>query len=103
MRFLAALLEPFGTDRGGMVVEVAGRDATGRPARACWSLVAAGGVGSTIPTLPALALARRLRDGRADSPGAGPCVGRLDLDDFAADFARHGITTQTETRAPRPM
>ena len=27
----------------------------------------------------------------------------LDLDDFAADFARHGITTQTETQPVPPM
>ncbi len=105
MRFLAALLEPFGTDRGGMVVEVAGRNAEGHATHARWSLVAAGGVGPYIPTLPALALARRLRDGRdgrAGEAGAGPCVGRLGLDDFAADFARHGIITRIEAHPAPP-
>ena len=99
LRLLAALLRPFGSDRGGMVVEAAGRDAEDRPVIARWSLVADSGKGPYVPTLAALALMRQIRDGRLTFRGAGPCTGILTLADFAHDFARHGITAATETRA----
>jgi len=92
---VANLFEPFGSDRGGMLAAIDGIDAEGRPAAARWVLRATGGRGPFVPTLPALALVRRLRDGPAIGPGARPCVGILTLDDFAQDFARLGIETET--------
>src|SRR6185436_15543762 len=90
---LAALLRPFGSDRGGMFVEVFGRDGEDKPVRAEWTLVAPPIEGPVTPTLPALALARRLLDGDSIAPGARPCVGILSLEDLASDFTRHGLTT----------
>ncbi len=103
MRFLAALLRPLGSDRGGMVVEAAGRDDNDRPVQARWSLVAEAGRGPYVPTLPALALVRRIRDGRLPFRGAAPCTGILTPEDFEADFARLGITTATEIRAEQGL
>jgi len=98
LRLLAALFRTFGSDRGGMLIEAAGRDGADRPAIARWSLVAESGKGPYVPTLAALALVRRIRDDGLRFRGAGPCVGILAPDDFAADFARHGIATATEVR-----
>ncbi len=103
LRALAALLRPLGSDRGGMVVEAAGRDARDRPVRGRWSLVAGASKGPYVPTLPALALVRRIRDKRLRFRGAGPCTGILTPDDFAADFARYEITTATEIRAEQGL
>lgn len=93
LRWLAILFEPFGSDRGGMLVEAAGQDTDGRPATVRWSLVAPAGVGPTIPTLPAVALVRRVRDGRVPAAGARPCVGELTLEDFEPDFRRLGVVS----------
>lgn len=93
LRALAALLRPFGGDRGGMLVEAAGRDGKNRPVIARWSLVAEAGAGPYVPTLAALAVARRIRDRRLSFRGAGPCTGILTPEDFASDFARLGIVT----------
>ncbi len=97
LRFLAALFEPFGSDRGGMVVAVRGMDGDREPVAAEWSLVAQAGKGPYVPTLAALALIRRLRDHRLGFRGAGPCVGHLTLDDFERDFERLGIETRSKT------
>jgi hypothetical protein len=97
LRFLAALFRPFGSDRGGMVVEAAGRNDNDRPVMARWSLVAESGKGPYVPTLAALALIRRIRDGRLAFRGAGPCTGILTPEDFETDFARLGIVTTTDT------
>lgn len=102
LRFLAALFEPFGSDRGGMVVEVRGTNRDREPVAATWSLVARAGKGPYVPTLAALALVRRLRDSALDFRGAGPCVGHLTLDDFETDFERLGIETRSETRHLAP-
>lgn len=99
LRFLASLFLAFGTDRGGMVVTVSGRDAEDRPARARWSLLAEEGKGPYVPTLAALALTRRLRDQALAASGAEPCIGFLDLSEFEADFERHGIVTHCESAA----
>jgi saccharopine dehydrogenase-like NADP-dependent oxidoreductase len=92
-RALAPVFAPFGSDRGGMFVEVFGRDADDRPARAEWTIVAPPAEGPFTPTLPALALARKLLSGESIAPGARPCVGLLSLEDLASDFARHGLVT----------
>jgi hypothetical protein len=79
-RAVARLVERFGTDRGGMVVEASGVDAAGDRLRAIWTLVAEAGDGPVIPTLPALAAIRAFADGRLVRPGAAACAGVLDLE-----------------------
>jgi hypothetical protein len=98
-RWLAERLKGLGSDRGGMLVEAAGIDAAGMPVRATWSLVAEAGDGPFVPTLPALAVLRALADGSLSRPGAGPCVGVLNLAAIEREFARHRITTQTTIRS----
>lgn len=95
---VAKLFEPLGSDRGGMLVEAAGKDADGKAVRASWSLVAAAGDGPNIPVLPALALIRRLLYGTETCRGACVCAGLLRLDEIEAEFAAFRITT-TQTSA----
>jgi hypothetical protein len=99
LRWLAECAKGFGSDRGGMVVEAAGSDAAGNPVRATWSLVAEAGDGPVIPTLPALAAIRALAEGRLSRPGAGPCVGLLDLDWISREFMPYRISAQLITSA----
>lgn len=91
--WLSSLLQPFGSDRGGMFVEALGREADGRPARAEWTLVSPPVVGPFTPTLPALAMVRKLLTGDAVAPGARACVGMLQLADMQGDFERVGLAT----------
>lgn len=91
--WLASLLRPFGSDRGGMFVEAYGRDADGRAVRAEWTLASPPVVGPFTPTLPALAMTRQLLGGAALEPGARACVGMLALADLESDFARVGLQT----------
>lgn len=99
-RLFAALPAPFTSDRGGMVVEASGRDANDAPVMARWSLAAPAGRGPYVPTLAALALVRRIRDGDLTFRGADPCTGILALEDFRRDFERLGISTAFEIRRP---
>jgi hypothetical protein len=96
-RWLAERLKGFGSNRGGMTVDAAGIDADGKPVRAIWSLVAEGGDGPVIPTLPALAAIRALADGRIGEAGARPCVGVLDLDWIEREFVPYRIATRILT------
>jgi hypothetical protein len=101
VRFLADIFKPFGTDRGGMLVEAAGRDAQNRPTFASWNLVAEAGAGPYVPTLPALALVRVLVDRRDTiQAGAHTGAGLLSLNLIAAEFIRHRIRTATATTQP---
>jgi saccharopine dehydrogenase-like NADP-dependent oxidoreductase len=86
MLTIAKWLLPFGTDKGGMTVEVCGTDHSGKPAQISWALNADANRGPYIPTLAALALARKFRDGKIAFRGAQACVGILALDDFQQDF-----------------
>jgi len=98
-RWLAERLKGLGSDRGGMMVEVSGLDAGGKPCHAVWSLVAEAGDGPVIPTLPALAVVRALADGSLTRHGAGPCVGVISLDAIEREFARYRITTKVAVSA----
>jgi saccharopine dehydrogenase-like NADP-dependent oxidoreductase len=96
LRHAGNLFLPFGSDRGGMIVEALGRDANDRPVFARWSMFAPNGQGPYTPTFAALLMAQRFV---ADDPpphGARPCVGMLALDAFEPVFARHGFSTQID-------
>ena len=83
-----------------MTVEATGTDAAGRPVRGEWSLVAEGGDGPAIPTLPVLAALRTLAAGQL-APGARACAGVLTLNQIEAEFAGRRITSRSAvTTAP---
>ncbi len=88
----AGLLYPFGTDWGGMVVEVTGRQGS-RWLRRSWRLRVTDGQGPYIPGIAARAL---LRDPAAVPPGAGPAIGPLTLPGVEA--ALTDLAAETEVR-----
>lgn len=101
--WIADRLQGFGNDMGSMIVRVKGQDAEGMSASHHWWLAAKGDVGPNVPTLAALALVRRLRDGTLGFTGAAPCAGFLQLDEFLVDTERLGMETGTITApAPKP-
>jgi Domain of unknown function (DUF4166)/Saccharopine dehydrogenase NADP binding domain len=98
-RRIAELLLPFGTDRGGMIVDAYGCDAQRCPAHGSWWLLAEAGDGPFVPVLPALAALRMLADGSIAS-GARPCVGVVPLDRIEAEFDLLRITTGMQVGVP---
>jgi len=99
---IANLLQNLGTDRGGMLVEATGIDADGQSVTAQWSLLAKVGDGPNVPILPALALIRRLLEGKEDMRGAISCAGLLKLDEIEREFSGFKITTElTHSRPDR--
>jgi hypothetical protein len=83
-----------GSDRGGMVVTLMGREAY--PRRITWHLIAGSGHGPYIPAIPSVLLAKRLLAGTLGARGATPCVGLFTLDDFLAETADLDLTAGTE-------
>ncbi|MEM7546137.1 MAG: DUF4166 domain-containing protein [Pseudomonadota bacterium] len=96
MMRLANLLRPLGSDRGGMVVEVLGRDKHGIMRRRRWTLIAEEGEGPFIPAVTARAILRAAETIRA---GARPCLGEVKL--AAAERAMDdlAVTAQREDSA----
>ena len=92
---MARALEAFGTDRGGMRVEVEGL-LSGRRVRRSWTLVAGSGHGPWVPAAPAAALARRLLSGDPPPAGARPCLGALSLAPALAELRHLDIATYVE-------
>jgi Saccharopine dehydrogenase NADP binding domain len=87
---------PFlGSDRGGMVVAMEGRDADGRPQRIDWRLIAGSGHGPYIPATPAVLLTKGLLTGTLALRGAMPCVGLFTLDEFLAEVADLDVAAGT--------
>jgi saccharopine dehydrogenase-like NADP-dependent oxidoreductase len=104
LRLLAELFKPFGSDRGGMRVDVLLENDAGQLLRRAWTLAADGGDGLYVPTLPALAALKMLAAGALEWRGAGPCAGLIPYDAIAAEFGHHNIKTQTqEISAPTPL
>jgi saccharopine dehydrogenase-like NADP-dependent oxidoreductase len=97
---VAPALDPFGTDLGGMVVRVEGRDASGRPARRAWHITADAAHGPEIPCMAATLLARRLAQGEGLPTGAFSGMGLLELADFGPEFARWGMHVDTLDETP---
>jgi NAD(P)-dependent dehydrogenase (short-subunit alcohol dehydrogenase family) len=93
---VARLLDPFGTDCGGMLVQLTGTRTDGSRGRVEWHLTAEANHGPEIPCMAAILIARRLAAGKIEARGAFPCVGFLGLADFGPEFARWRITTTLE-------
>lgn len=100
LRRIAKPTLSFGSDRGGMIVTVVGRDAAGQPVRRTWSLVVEAGDGPFVPAIPAYLLTRKILN---DCPTAGarPCVGELTLGEIEEGLARLSATTR-RAEAPAP-
>jgi hypothetical protein len=99
----AGLLQGFGSDRGGMIVEARGADAEDVAVRARWTLVAEAGDGPTVPSLPALAVLRALSQDRV-RPGAHICADVIDLADIEREFRPYQIRVRRcAEQAPSPF
>lgn len=88
---LAKAFEPFGSDRGGMFVELTGLDSKGAPKRRLWTLLAESGDGPNIPVTPAVVLAGKLASGELARRGAGPCLDLMTLSDFQTGVSELNI------------
>jgi saccharopine dehydrogenase-like NADP-dependent oxidoreductase len=89
----------FGSDVGGMVVEMDGKGRDGSPLHLRWWLVADAGQGPEVPVTPAVVLARELADGRLITKGAQPCMGLLALEQIEAGFSGYALRTGVEVIA----
>ena len=99
MHRLASLLEPFGSDRGGMVVEVTGQQA-GHGVIRRWRCLAEAGEGPYIPAVPVRAI---LRDPAAIRPGARPALAELPLTAFEAAMSDLSVTTDRQEEPLDPL
>jgi saccharopine dehydrogenase-like NADP-dependent oxidoreductase len=86
----------FGSDVGGMVVELKGQGLDGSPLHLRWWLVADAGHGPQVPVTPAVVLAQELADGRLNEKGARPCMGLLKLAQIEAGFSGYALRTGVE-------
>jgi hypothetical protein len=96
LRFIAGWFRPFGTDQGGMVVEVIGRNGDGKACKLRWLLGARAGVGPTVPVLPALSVIEGLVKGTLTFRGAGSAAGSVRYADLARHLERLGCEIRTE-------
>lgn len=81
----------WGEHRGGMYVAVEGADASGKPLKRSWHLLAEGDDGPLIPAMAVEALVRRALAGRPPASGARAAAQDLELDDYERLFAGRTI------------
>lgn len=99
MHALARLMEPFGSDRGGMVVEVTVQKA-GQGVIRRWRCFAEAGEGPFIPAIPVRAI---LRAAAKIRPGARPALGELPLAAFEAAMSDLSVTTDRQEEPLAPL
>lgn len=94
LNLAAVFLDPWASDKGGMVVQITGVGDQGDVQQREWHLMAPNGHGPEIPCMPAILLARRLAAGEPMRSGAYTGMGWLDIREFAPEFAHWGIKTR---------
>ncbi len=99
LHWFAKILEPLGTDRGGMVVEVTGESADGFEKRS-WQLLAETGDGPFIPAIPVLAIIRNLKDIKR---GARPCLAELPLQRYEDAMSGLAVETRISSKPCPPV
>lgn len=95
--FVANALDRFGSQDGGMLVEVAGVDQSGEPCRKVWHLKASKGHGPYVPVGPAAALIEKLLLSKEEQPGAGNAAGRVNIADILSWYSALSIETSTQS------
>jgi hypothetical protein len=98
LRWIADCLHWMGSDRGGMLVDLDGRDAASVPTSYRWRLIAENGKGPFIPAAPAVALVRRLARGEKLVPGAYPCLGILSVGEILSVVAHLPVFTSARAK-----
>lgn len=93
---LGRLFRKFGTDTGGMFIQMTGHDKHGRQKVITWRLVAMKGVGPYIPTISTVILANKLLDGELSNAAAAPCLGMYTLQEFSRVADTWGIYQEVE-------
>lgn len=83
----------WGEHRGGMIVVVRGRDATGQPVERSWHMLAEGDDGPLIPSMAAAAVILRRLHGLPPAPGARAATGEMELADYRPLFAGRAIVS----------
>ncbi|MGB0843927.1 MAG: saccharopine dehydrogenase NADP-binding domain-containing protein [Alphaproteobacteria bacterium] len=86
----------FGTDEGGMFVELKGKGHDGLNLTRNWFIVAKSGDGPEIPTIPAISLCKKYLLGEQTDVGAFACVGMVSLEDYLTELEDFDIQTYTE-------
>ena len=97
LRRLSERFVRFGSDVGGMAVELRGEDRQGQPLHLRWWLDADAGDGPQVPVTPAVVLARRMAEAAVDARGAMPCMGLLTLQQIVDGFDGFALRTGLET------
>ncbi len=97
LKWCSDWLVPFGSDTGGMCVRLAGRDIQGKEIHRRFDLIAENGIGPRVPTLAALILAKRLRDGVPIAVGARPADAELDYIEFEREWQALGMRAVLST------
>lgn len=83
-----------GSDKGGMMVRLSGRDASGAWRTLSFDLEASSGHGPYIPAIASVILATRLARGELVLRGAHPCFDLVTLDEFTRAVADLDIAWQ---------
>jgi hypothetical protein len=89
---ISSRLVRFGSDVGGMHIEVSGNSRDPRPfslkpLSLTWNLLARQNHGPEVPCSPALILARKLLADEISTRGALPCLGMFSLSDLATELS----------------
>jgi NAD(P)-dependent dehydrogenase (short-subunit alcohol dehydrogenase family) len=94
--FVARMLHRFGTDTGGMVIDIAGLDQRLETRQVRWTLVARQGDGPFVPVIPAAAAVIALAKGQALT-GARAAAGLVTLEGIRPWCDGLAIETKTAT------
>ena len=90
-----------GSDDGGMHIILKGKDKNGKPKEIKWFLIAKGGDGPQVPTVPAIILAKNLNDmseeqvKQSNLIGAQACVGLVSLDEYLDQLSEFDVKIYT--------
>jgi len=96
LRWIANRLTPFGSDYGGMLVEVVGTSRqNSRLVAGTWRLCAQPGEGPFVPTIAARAILRNIH---LIPSGARACIGELPLGHYVQAMDELGIDTSSHTQ-----
>ena len=94
-------VQSWGSDAGGMRIELKGLDHLGRDLTLNWLLLARQGHGPRIPTISARILARKIIRGELTQAGARACLGMYTLEEFHTEV--RDLEVQTSLSEQRPV